>query len=90
MSSMWRVVCKGPGPLDRHRRVVDCGPLHPQKDRAEWFATFLRGTGLYESVVLVSTGVPDDADVAPPPPRANAKTAGPLSESMDDLSKLFD
>jgi hypothetical protein len=52
MSAMWRVVCVGPGPMDRQRRVVDRGPLHSHKARAEAFANYLRDTGMYESVEL--------------------------------------
>jgi hypothetical protein len=49
---MWRVVCIGPGPSNRPRRVVDKGPLHPDKQRAIAIANFLRSTGLYESVKI--------------------------------------
>lgn len=58
MASLWRVVCTGPGPSGRQRRRVDRGPLHPERDRAERFAAFLRATGLYESVEVVSTTLP--------------------------------
>ena len=51
---MWQIVCIGPGPLGRVRRVVDRGPLHADKSRAQWIARYLRETGLYESVTVVS------------------------------------
>ena len=47
---MWQVVCVGPSPMDRIRRVVDKGPLLPDLRRANSIAGFLRSTGLYESV----------------------------------------
>ena len=54
---MWRIVCIGPGPLDRERRIVDRGPLHADRQRALSFAEFLRATGLYESVKVVGSTV---------------------------------
>jgi len=91
MSAMWRVVCIGPGPMDRQRRVVDRGPLHAHKARTEAFANYLRKTGPYESVELVSSESPTGDAIAvkshehAPPP--NPAAANP---TLDELSKLFD
>lgn len=49
---MWRVVCLGPGPHDAPRRVVDRGPLVASEAQAQAIATWLRGTRLYERVVV--------------------------------------
>lgn len=54
---MWRIVCVGPSPNDRVRRVTDRGPLHTSKQRAHSIAAYLRSTGLYESVKVVGTSV---------------------------------
>jgi len=67
--------------MDTQRRVVDRGPMHPQKARAESFANYLRATGLYESVELVSSEA-RALDTA-----ASQTQAKP---SLDDLSGLFD
>lgn len=53
---MWQVVCVGPGPEDKVRRVVDRGPLHPDKTRADSIAEWLKKTGLYETVTVVASG----------------------------------
>lgn len=70
---MWRVVCVGPGPLDKERRVVDRGPLLVDKRRALAIKDWLVATRLYESVEVEASarisGVPelrnadDSADV---------------------------
>ncbi len=78
---MWRVVCVGPSPRDRIRRVVDRGPLHQQKSRAEAYAGFLRATGLYETVtvedcaavVSVSSGSPAAGLPGPAAPAGNSR-----------------
>lgn len=54
---MWRVVCVGPGPQDRIRRVVDRGPLHPDQARTHALAQQLRATGLYEFVRVEGSSV---------------------------------
>ncbi|MDO9356462.1 MAG: hypothetical protein Q7T55_22380 [Solirubrobacteraceae bacterium] len=55
--SMWRIVCTGPGPQDKLRRVTDRGPLHGDRQRTLAMAAFLRSTGLHESVKVVSSSV---------------------------------
>jgi hypothetical protein len=71
---MWRVVCVGPTPEDRVRRVTDRGPLHTEKARAESFATFLRATGLYESVRVEAGSVAT---------AAARMAGGPASQATD-------
>lgn len=56
MTPMFRVVCVGPGPRERPRRVIDRGPLHHEERRAIAAADWLRATGLYESVTVERTG----------------------------------
>ena len=93
---MWRVVCVGPGPLDRVRRVQDRGPFHDDKGRAHSFAEFLRSTGLYESVkVEESTSKPAAAAVStnlpPKAPDQPVEAAPPAADrSVADLSSLLD
>jgi hypothetical protein len=93
---MWRVVCVGPGPMDRVRRVHDRGPLHHDKGRAHSFAEFLRSTGLYESVKVEESTLKAAAVATSPNPPPNARDASdggasPKAEkSLDDLSSLLD
>lgn len=92
---MWQVVCIGPGPLDRQRRIADRGPLHPNKDTATAFATYLRGTGLYESVKVVGTKVSDaaltsDATAGFAVDPEDLPVAPAVPASLDDLSNAFE
>jgi hypothetical protein len=86
MTPMWRVVCTGQGAL--RRRIVDRGPMHAEKARAEGFAKFLGETGLYESVELVSSQTSAGTEIAGQ--RAKAADTSATGPSMDELSKLFD
>ncbi len=56
--------------MDRIRRVVDRGPLHPDKDRVSFFATQMRSTGLYEYVAVEQSSV--KAPPTKPGPSASA------------------
>ena len=67
---MFRVVCTGPWPYARPRRVTDRGPLLPDAMRAERMARWLRGTGLYERVDVVRA----NARVMAAPPAGTAHT----------------
>ena len=76
--------------MDGQRRIVDRGPMHPQKARVESFANYLRATGLYESVELVSSEA-RALDTAAGGALAKASVADASSEpSLGDLSGLFD
>lgn len=88
---MWRVVCVGPGPRDRVRRLVDRGPLLTDELRAISIANYLRSTGFYESVkVEVSSagaaliGAPDMSF------QMGEEDAHPREKSVDDLSALIE
>ena len=86
---MWRVVCVGPSPLDKVRRVIDRGPLHSDKDRSSAIAAFLRATGLYESVSVVAANV-DGAAVAAPDLEIKVDDIAPVAEpSIDRMSPLI-
>ncbi|CAN5921038.1 hypothetical protein BH11PSE8_BH11PSE8_43490 [soil metagenome] len=62
---MWRVVCVGPGPFDKERRVVDKGPLLVDERHALAIRQWLAGTGLYESVTVeTSAGVMTTSNLA--------------------------
>lgn len=89
---MWRVVCIGPGPLDRVRRVIDRGPLHADKAKVTSMANLLRSTGLYESVKVEGSSVKAAAVAAPDPFDVASETpfAAPKEKSLDDLSALID
>jgi hypothetical protein len=63
---MWRVVCAGPGVNDSPRRVVDHGPLHMDRARAQAIADWLASTGLYESIKVVSSSLGGAADIRDP------------------------
>jgi hypothetical protein len=79
--------------LDRVRRVHDRGPLHFDKARANSIATFLRSTGLYESVKVEGSTVNAGSLAAPSfkPSDAPGNTVLPTAEkSLDDLSSLLD
>lgn len=91
---MWRIVCVGPGPLDHVRRVVDRGPLHPDRARANQIADFLRATGLYESVKVVGSTVKAAAVASADPDFSFNPADGPgaasAGKSLDDLSSALD
>ena len=76
---MFRVVCTGPWPYDRPRRVTDRGPLLPDAARAERLARWLRGTGLYERVDVVRANAPVTA--AAVSAAAGAAQTAPASDS---------
>ena len=89
---MWRVVCVGPGPMDRIRRVCDRGPLQPDKARVDALATYLRSTGLYEWVRVEGASVKPvaGAEVAGLS-RESGRTAGSRQgKSLDELSSMID
>jgi len=88
---MWRVVCVGPGPRDRVRRLVDRGPLLTDELRAISIANYLRSTGFYESVkVEVSSasaaviGTPDMSF------QMGEEDAHAREKSVDELSSLIE
>ena len=75
---MWRVICLGPGPQDRPRRVADRGPLLDSEARAQSLAQQLRATGLYERVkVLHVNGAVAAAGPEPLRRRAEAGVEAP-------------
>jgi hypothetical protein len=76
--------------MDRQRRVVDRGPLHSQKGRAESFANYLRDTGLYESVEVVSSQAPTGEAISVETRGQATPIAAVPDPTLDELSKLFD
>lgn len=74
--------------MDRMRRVVDRGPLHEKRAHAEAFASYLRSTGLYESVDVVCSTAIKSASLPGTKPKAGPRSGE--SDPTADLSGLFD
>ncbi len=87
---MWRIVCVGPSPMDRVRRIEDRGPLHPDQGRAHSIAEFLRATGLYESVTVVGSSVKAAAIASLDMSSVEATETKKSEQSLDDLSAALD
>ena len=88
---MWRVVCVGPGPRERSRRMIDRGPLLPDEKRAISIAAYLRSTGLYESVkVEVSSASAALMDAPEISFQMGKQDAPSNKKSLDELSSLVD
>jgi hypothetical protein len=80
--------------MDRVRRVIDRGPLQPDKGRAHSIADYLRSTGLYESVTVEISSVKVDSSAAPDGPDLSFKMGdgevAPAEKSLDELSSMID